>query len=143
MAISIEEVMETAKEVYHDLPVMQKAVVVQGYLESGGYKSQLAIKYNNLFGVKARQGEPSIHLKTIEHIDGKDISTMANFRVYFSVKEAVEAHRALMEKPRYALVLKAKTPPEAFQALSKSGYATDPKYAIKLTKIWFELIGKL
>lgn len=136
----LSNLLDSAKHVYEDMPNMQFVVVTQAIHESGfllkSGGSQLALKYNNLFGIKGKGDNGSVSLPTWEEINGKVVHVNANFAVYKSHESAFAAHRRLMEKPRYKRVLEAKTPLEAFRALVLCGYATDGKYSKKLNDIY-------
>lgn len=148
----LNNLIEDAREVYFDLPHMQRVVVTQGIHESGflgkSGGSKLAIRCNNLFGMKARLDkkgnptDPHEYFLTWEHINGKDIQVRAAFRKFENHEECFKAHRVLMEKPRYAPVMSAMSVEEAFKQLQKCGYATDPKYPQKLQQIYLKIVDK-
>lgn len=110
----------------------------QAIAESGWGQSELAMKANNLFGVKADSswiGE--IYEKdTNEFVDGKSITVKAKFRRYPSQVDSLKdyVNKITGNPDRYINVLKSKaqTFENAAQALQKGGYATDPNYAINL-----------
>jgi flagellar protein FlgJ len=101
----------------------------------------------NLFGIKAGPGwrGPVAEVATTEYIDGQPRRVMARFRAYSSYAESFADYARLMhESPRYAGVVGAlkKNPPGSVaaaagfaQGLQKAGYATDPEYASKLTRV--------
>lgn len=140
----LRNLIEDAKSVYKDNYIMQQVVVSQAILESGFLNksggSQLAVKYNNLFGIKATAGQPSIKMRTWEHINGKDIQVMADFAWYDDFTDSFRHHRKLMEKSRYARVISSTKVNQAFIELRKAGYATDPKYPAKLQAIYDKYI---
>lgn len=148
----LNNLIEDAKEVYSDKPIMQKVVVTQGIHESGflgkSGGSGLAIRCNNLFGIKAKVDakgnpiEPAESFPTWEHINGKDQQVRAWFRKYKDHAECFAAHRKLMEKPRYARVMAATNLKEAFDMLQKCGYATDPRYPQKLMSVYLTAVSK-
>lgn len=142
----LQNLIEAAKDVYPDYPIMQRVVVSQGIHESGFASqrggSQLAIKYNNLFGIKAKTGQEAVLLPTWEEINGKVVHVKAPFAVYPDHEACFKAHRALMERPRYKPVLGAKTVKEAFSQLQKCGYATDGAYPRKLELVYSRYVEK-
>ncbi len=144
--IILSHLVEDAKIAYSDSPVMQQVVVTQAIHESGFANksggSKLALKYNNLFGIKAKAGQQSVTMRTWEHIKGKDIQVNAEFAWYDDYTHAFYAHKELMSKPRYARVLQATTVKAAFKALYLSGYATDPKYPAKLEAVYDKWVAK-
>lgn len=135
----LNNLMAGAKEVYPDNKILQQVVVTQAIHESnflgksGG--SQLALRYNNLFGIKGKGDAGSVLLPTWEHINGKDIQVKDNFAVYSSHAACMARHADLIHKPIYRRVLNAMSCPEAFKALT-GVWATDPKYYVKLQAIW-------
>jgi flagellar protein FlgJ len=79
---------------------------------------------------------------TTEYIRGEAQQVVAKFRAYASPSEAFKDYAKLLkESPRYSGVMEtvtaAATPsPQRFaQGLQRAGYATDPAYADKLTRI--------
>lgn len=133
-----------AKKVYDDNEMMQRVVVTQGIHESGFAsahgESLLALEDNNLFGIKAKAGEPSVSMPTWEYINGENVKVNALFAKYEDFKECFEAHRELMEKPRYERVMNAGSIEEAFHFLQVCGYATDPQYPQLLLNIYNEIV---
>lgn len=93
----------------------------------------------NLFGIKAGgnwQG-PVAEITTTEYIGGKAQKVVAKFRAYSSYAESFADYGKLMkESPRYReTVARAKDASSFAQGLQRAGYATDPGYADKLTKV--------
>jgi flagellum-specific peptidoglycan hydrolase FlgJ len=87
---------------------------------------------NNYFGIKGPGGQQT----TQEFVNGRWVTTQANFRGYGSLEEsAADYVRFLRENPRYRGVLAAKTADEAIAAQGQTGYATDPAYGAKLAAI--------
>ena len=109
----------------------------------------------NLFGIKAGGSwkGPVAEVATTEYVGGKAQKVMAKFRAYGSYAESFTDYARLMkESPRYqaavggakgegaantvAGVGRAADNAAAFaQGLQKAGYATDPAYADKLTRV--------
>lgn len=118
--------------------LLPSVVLAQAALESGYGKSQLAAKYNNLFGIKAAPGEKDVvRMATSEaKPDGTLYRITAAFRVYASAADSF-LHRLnfLKKYKRYKPVFEAPTFVAQAQALQASGYATDPSYARKLIAI--------
>jgi len=94
---------------------------------------------NNLFGIKAGAGwsGPVAEVTTTEYINGQPRKVVAKFRAYASHAESFADYARLMkESPRYQPVLAKARDAGAFaQGLQKAGYATDPAYADKLTRV--------
>lgn len=92
----------------------------------------------NLFGIKAGPGwnGPTAEITTTEVIGGVAHKVKAKFRAYASYAESFADYAKLMtNSPRYEAVARAETAGEFARGLQKAGYATDPAYADKLTRI--------
>jgi flagellar protein FlgJ len=94
---------------------------------------------HNLFGIKAGAGWSGkvAQVTTTEVIDGQPRKVVANFRAYASDDASFRDFAQLMrDNPRYAPVLAAGNDAQGYaQGLQRAGYATDPAYADKLTRI--------
>ena len=93
----------------------------------------------NLFGIKAGsswQGKVA-QVATTEVVDGQPRKVLAKFRAYASYDESFRDYAQLMKNnPRYAQVVAAGSSAQGFaQGLQRAGYATDPAYADKLTRV--------
>ncbi len=96
----------------------------------------------NYFGIKARPGEGGAGVATQEFINGKMVTVTDKFRKYGSMKESAEDYvKFLTENKRYKGVLGAGTLEEAIAEQGKTGYATDPLYASKLSSIAGKISG--
>ena len=113
----------------------------------------------NLFGIKAGGSwkGPTAEVTTTEYVNGKAQKVTAKFRAYGSYAESFADYAKLMKtSPRYqAAVAKAQTANASVgggsgagnatqvaaaasgfaQGLQRAGYATDPAYADKLTRV--------
>ncbi|MDP3223713.1 MAG: flagellar assembly peptidoglycan hydrolase FlgJ, partial [Rubrivivax sp.] len=103
----------------------------------------------NLFGIKATGNwkGPVAEITTTEFINGKAQKVVAKFRAYGSYAESFADYARLMTKsPRYQAAVGSVTQGAAAegrvergalfaQGLQKAGYATDPAYADKLTRV--------
>ena len=98
---------------------------------------------HNLFGIKAGAGwtGPVAEVTTTEWVGGEPQKVTAKFRAYASYAESFQDYaRLLKENPRYADVMaqlaNGTASPEIFASgLQRAGYATDPAYADKLTRV--------
>jgi peptidoglycan hydrolase FlgJ len=120
---------------------------------------------NNLFGIKAGANwkGPVAEVVTTEYVDGKAQKVVAKFRAYESTDASFRDYAKLMkDSPRYAGVVAGVAPRETegiqlaahnpsfkfsgadtsaanatkfAQGLQRAGYATDPAYADKLTRV--------
>lgn len=92
----------------------------------------------NLFGIKAGRNwkGPSVEVMTTEFVDGAPRKLLQKFRAYDSYADAFRDYASLMKgNPRYAGVLKQNDSAAFAQGLQRAGYATDPQYADKLTRV--------
>jgi flagellar protein FlgJ len=94
---------------------------------------------HNLFGIKAGADWKGAvaETTTTEFVDGRAVKTVARFRAYASHAESFADYARLMKNsPRYQPVLAQGQDAGSFAAgLQRAGYATDPAYAEKLTRV--------
>lgn len=148
MALSDEQrafldraVAAAAKVTPSTLPAYGPVVVAQAILESNWGRA--AIGGFNVFGIKARAGEPSVLVTTTEYIKGVATKVKAAFKKFASLEEAFTDHRQLLTGRRYASsgqliyskALAHPRDPEAFAHALTGVYATDPKYGQKLVDV--------
>ena len=92
---------------------------------------------HNLFGIKAgRSWKGAVaEVTTTEFVDGAPRRVVQRFRAYAGHAESFADYAALMKnQPRYQAVRDAGTDARAFASgLQRAGYATDPRYADKLS----------
>ena len=93
----------------------------------------------NLFGIKAGPNwkGATTDVTTTEYYGGKPHKVTQTFRAYGSYAESFADYASTMKNsPRYAAVVAAGHDAGGFaRGLQKAGYATDPAYATKLTKM--------
>jgi flagellar protein FlgJ len=93
----------------------------------------------NLFGIKAGAdwNGPVAETLTTEVVNGQAVKTLARFRAYGSYAESFADYaRLLSHSPRYQGVLAQGQDASGFaNGLQRAGYATDPAYADKLTRV--------
>ncbi|MBX3620531.1 MAG: flagellar assembly peptidoglycan hydrolase FlgJ [Rhizobacter sp.] len=93
----------------------------------------------NVFGIKAGPGwdGPVAEVTTTEVVNGHAHKVKAKFRAYGSYEEAFTDYARMMKNnPRYSKVVAHASTAQGFaQGLQKAGYATDPAYADKLTRM--------
>jgi len=92
----------------------------------------------NLFGIKAGRGwsGPAVEVSTTEFVNGVAQTERAKFRAYGSYAEAFRDYAQLLSsKSRYAAVIGQQDGAQFARALQQAGYATDPMYADKLSRI--------
>lgn len=112
-------------------------------LESGWGRYQIrnpdGESSHNLFGIKADaswSGDVA-EVKTTEYIGGLPVKSVERFRAYDSYEAAFSDYvEFLRDNPRYSRALQATGNARAFaNELQSAGYATDPRYADKLTAV--------
>lgn len=139
-----------AAETAGKLGVSTELVAAHAALESGWGKQPLrngTAQTNNLFGVKAGggwQGEVAV-ASTTEYEHGAMLKKTERFRSYPDTASAFRDYADLLSSnPRYAAALNTGSDARAFaQGLAKAGYATDPQYADKLSKVATQLQRRL
>jgi len=93
----------------------------------------------NLFGIKAgaNWSGGTVDVTTTEYVGGVAKKQVERFRSYGSYAEAFQDYaRLISTSPRYANAVKGAQSAEGFaQGLQQGGYATDPRYADKLTRV--------
>ena len=131
-----------AVEASSAIGVPPQFLVAHSALESAWGKSEMRAADGsptyNLFGVKAGRNwpGPSVELSTTEYVDGVAQTSREKFRVYGSYAEAFRDYANLLRNsPRFAPVLGQQDGTKFAGSLQQSGYATDPSYADKLTRI--------
>ncbi|MCV6621003.1 MAG: flagellar assembly peptidoglycan hydrolase FlgJ [Cellvibrionaceae bacterium] len=137
----IEQLAPAAKRIANYLGVEAKGIIAQAALETGWGQHIIQDSEGNssfnLFNIKARKGEPSVQVGTLEYRDGKPVTEQAEFRKYDSIQESFSDYaRLLKNNERYQAALAQGSDAGAFaQQLQNAGYATDPKYAEKIQQI--------
>jgi len=116
--------------------------LAQGLLESNWGRSNLAVKSNNHFGIKC-SGDYSgkKHLRYDDEYNKLGKKKKSCFRVYDSAEDSFYDHSEFLtdknKHKRYGFLFEFASSDYRSWAkgLSKSGYASDPKYASKLISI--------
>ena len=133
---------EHALEASNATGIPARFLLCQAALESGLCKHEIRAADGsqsfNLFGIKAGRNwkGPTVEVMTTEYVDGAPRKLLQKFRAYASYTEAFQDYAALMQgNRRYAAVLKQSDGAGFAQGLQRAGYATDPRYADKLTSI--------
>ena len=117
-------------------------IIAQACLETGFGKHVVKDIYTgqqsfNLFNIKGMGPAGQVRVKTWEVLKGVKVYGEERFRAYSSYQESFDDYAALITgSPRYSRAVQAGTDPDKYvQALQQSGYATDPAYALKLSRI--------
>jgi peptidoglycan hydrolase FlgJ len=139
----VQQLWPCAEEAGKALGVDPKHLLAQAALETGWGKS-LPCDVDgtpsfNFFGIKAGnswQGD-SVSVKTLEFEGGVPVPQRAKFRAYDSPVDSFRDYvEVLRNNPRFAGALNTGSDARAFaHALQKGGYATDPRYAMKIETI--------
>lgn len=109
-----------------------KLLLAQIALETGWGKS---VPGFNVGGIKYTGKGDSQTLMTKEFINGVEKTLPQTFRKFASLEEGVEAYVNLLLGKRYERLRNTTDPYEGARILQESGYATDPEYSKKLSKI--------
>ncbi|MES2886577.1 MAG: flagellar assembly peptidoglycan hydrolase FlgJ [Pseudomonadota bacterium] len=118
-------------------------MVAQAAHESGWGRREIKMPDGsnsfNVFGIKAggQWTGKVAEVTTTEYINGQPRKVVAKFRAYDSYDAAFKDYaRMLKTSPRYSqVVANASTAAGFAQGLQRAGYATDPAYADKLTRV--------
>lgn len=117
-------------------------LVAHAALETGWGKSEIrrpdGSSSHNLFGIKAGRSwqGASVDAATTEYVDGVAQPAKEKFRAYGSYADAFRDYASLLtNNPRYAGVVGQQDGTAFARSLQQAGYATDPMYAEKLSRI--------
>ena len=138
----VNRVWPHAVEAASSLGVQPHFLVAHAALESGWGKSEIRLPDGsssfNLFGIKAGRGwqGASVEVPTTEYVNGVAQTVRESFRVYGSYGEAFQDYANLLRgNSRFSGVLGQQDGTQFARSLQQSGYATDPLYADKLSRI--------
>lgn len=133
---------ELAKESWKKTGMSAALQTAQSILESGWGQSVPVDKYSgkvsyNLFGIKGKGPAGTVTYNTWEVYNGQTYYVDARFRAYNNVEESWTDHKNfLLDSSRYEPFTKVMhDSTQGAWALKRSGYATDPQYALKLMRI--------
>ncbi len=132
-----------AEQASRETGIPAKFMLGQAALESAWGKKEIATAdgrpSHNLFGIKATSGWKGkvVEAVTTEYVNGVPHSKREKFRAYDSYAEGFRDYAKLLTKnPRYEKVIANAQDASSFaHGLQRAGYATDPNYATKLTRI--------
>jgi flagellar protein FlgJ len=140
----IEQLAPHARAAAAQTGVPAKFILGQAALESGWGAREIrgadGAKTHNLFGVKASSNWKGAVAESVttEYEDGVPRKSVERFKSYSSYAEAFADYvHTLKSNPRYAEILGggASDAQSFAQGLQRAGYATDPRYAEKLTRV--------
>lgn len=112
-------------------PLFTSVVIAQACLETAYGKSEIMMKANAIFGIKAFESwkGKTYSAKTREVYEGNPVTITDKFRAYESIEECVNDYFNLICKSeRYRKALVSESPKECIEAIKNGGYATDPDY---------------
>lgn len=139
----VKRVWDDAQSAARLTGIPAKFMIGQAALESGWGKREIRHADGspsfNLFGIKAGKtwSGATVDVLTTEYANGEPCKVVQKFRSYASYAEAFGDYGKLLTKnPRYAKVLEHGADATSFaRGLQRAGYATDPRYADKLTGV--------
>lgn len=134
---------DSARAAENETGIPASFMVAQAAHESGWGKHEIRNRdgssSHNLFGIKAGASwtGKTTSVTTTEVVNGEARKVVAKFRAYDSYDASFKDYAKLMkDNPRYAKVVTAGTSAQDFaKGLQRAGYATDPAYADKLTRV--------
>lgn len=142
---------QLAKKDMETSGVLASVTIAQAILESAWGQSELSIKANNLFGMKASLSGNTwksdwsgvIYAKVSPEDDGNGNITQvrSDFRLYATPEQSIIDHSNYLcgakngSKLRYEGLSGEKDPRKAVQIIKDGGYATDSKYVDRLCDI--------
>jgi flagellar protein FlgJ len=137
-----EKLHEHAHAAEQTTGVPAKFMLGQAALETGWGKRMIknadGSNSNNLFGIKAGaswKGKVATAVTT-EYVNGKPQTRVEKFRAYDSPADSFRDYANMIAKnPRYEKVIGSSDAATFAQGLQRAGYATDPNYAAKLTRL--------
>lgn len=139
----VDKMLPHATRASRETGVPSQLMLGQAALESGWGRREIKMPDGsssfNLFGIKANAGWNGkvAEVTTTEYTNGVAHKEVAKFRAYSSYDEAFQDYAKLLsENPRYANVMQQGGDTAGMaQAIQNAGYATDPQYADKLTRV--------
>ena len=147
----IEYIGSLAKADMKKTGVLASVTIAQAILESAWGQSELSLKANNLFGMKASLSgntwdsdwDGKIYAKRSNEEDknGNVTSVLSDFRAYDTVEASIKDHSDYLtgakngSSLRYDGLKNEKDYRKAIQIIKDGGYATDSKYVDKVCNI--------
>ncbi len=138
-----EKLAAHAEQASLETGIPAKFMLGQAALESGWGKREIKAldgsASHNVFGMKAGSGWSgrTVDAVTTEYSNGVAYRKVEKFKAYDSYSDAFKDYAKLLVKnPRYQdVIANAKDASSFAYGLQKAGYATDPQYASKLSRI--------
>lgn len=138
----VNRVWPHAVEASRSTGVPPQFLVAHSALESGWGRAEIrradGSASHNLFGIKAGKSwsGATAEATTTEYVNGQPQQTVERFRAYGSYEEAFRDYANLLRNnSRFGAVIGSQDGTEFAKRLQQAGYATDPMYADKLSRI--------
>jgi flagellar protein FlgJ len=138
----VNRVWPHAVEASRSTGVPPQFLVAHSALESGWGRSEIrradGSPSYNLFGIKAGKSwsGATADATTTEYVNGQPQQSVERFRAYGSYEEAFRDYANLLRNnARFSAVIGSQDGTEFAKRLQQAGYATDPMYADKLSRI--------
>ena len=137
----IEQIKPIAEKLTANTAIPPQLAIGQAALETGWGSEVIADAdgklSHNLFGMKASaQDDAAVEIASSEFLQGQWQQLKSRFKAYTGWAESITDYVAqLTSNPRYAAVVKADSLEGKLAALQEAGYATDPNYASKISRI--------
>lgn len=137
----IDKIAPIAQQYQTQYGIYASIIIAQASLESDFGRSDLASKYNNLFGVKGDDPDNTVVLQTKEYVNDQWITVDGRFQVYDSFADSIQQHSLLFvngtdwNPQQYKDVFVATDYQSMAKAIQQDGYATDPEYASKVINL--------
>lgn len=148
-AVSVLQPLVEAMASVFDLP--SPAIIAQACLESRWLTSLLARKYFNVFGRKARKGEPYVVLSSAEGTDAVSLVRRSRWKIYPNYSQGLLDYGHWITAGRhvgsgsliYQKALDVRTDPIAYAYALQGVWAADAHYGDKIVAIMqeFHLLG--
>lgn len=119
-------------------PLFNSVIIAQACHETGFGKSQLMMKANAPFGIKAFESwkGKTYSSKTREFYDNNPTTIDAKFRAYDTIEDGINDYLDLITKSeRYRRALTTESVYDCITEIVKGGYATDPGYIHQIIQI--------
>ncbi len=139
----VRKMMPEARAAERETGVPAAFILGQAALESGWGQREIrradGSSAFNLFGIKAGRDwkGAAVEVVSTEYVDGVARKVADKFRAYASYGDAFHDYAKLISgSPRYAEAVRGADTAAGFaRGLQQGGYATDPRYAEKLTRV--------
>lgn len=139
----IDEILQDTQRIQKKYHILASLIIAQAILESNWGKSGLAINGKNIFGIKGSYNGQSVFMQTTEFRveNGKKVPYQVKtaFRKYPTWYESLHDLATLYlngvswDRNKYKKIIGETDYMKAAKAVQSAGYATDPKYAEKLS----------